>query len=335
MRSAENSSDSALRCYSQRLLNPFRGVVNIIRYKSAEAVTSDGIHWDIYVSNDSLLDGLSGKHAVQISDIRYGRWSKTEGLTRGPVYPSDEFFMLEEMGAVVYQHLLKVHHQLPFPFQDNIELWLLDKDHSPLALLNSVVEADDIDHYQLLDWRAGRLSKQSFRPACIQTNDTESAGCASDVLIDYINGCAGVPPAAQWFTRNQDGSATGMPGHNIDKALTGRVMNAEVFPPYFISSADTDEYHANLIHEFLEWQSPWLLLLDTLSREDRRYLEKCARKQALMVDLQYLLYPEVIDESFIRAARVEAKLRRSQMEEVSQDEVMSTFYIELNPSPTE
>jgi hypothetical protein len=243
--------------------------------------------------------------------------------------------MLEEMGAVVYQHLLKVHHQLPFSFKDNIELWLLDKGDRPLALLNSVVDADDIDNYQLLDWRAGSLSKQSFRPACLENADTEPAACAADILIDYINNCANAPPAAQWFIRNPDGSATGMPGHNIDESLTGRLIGAEDFPLYFISAVYADDYHTNLIHEFLEWQSPWLLLLDTLSSDERQYFEKCARKQALAVDRQYLLYPEVIDASFIRTARVEAKLRRSQMEEVSQDEVMSTFYIELNPSPTE
>ena len=74
MRESTDILSSAIRCYSQRLLNPFRGVVNIIRYKSAEAVTSDGIHWDIYVSNDSLLDGLDKNRSIQISDIRYGRW---------------------------------------------------------------------------------------------------------------------------------------------------------------------------------------------------------------------------------------------------------------------
>jgi hypothetical protein len=109
MREATDIPGSAIHCYSQRLLNPFRGSVNIIRYRSAEAVTSDGIHWDIYVSNDSLLDGLDKSRSIQISDIRYGRWSMQEGLIRGPVYPSDEFYRLEEMGAVVYQHLLKAH----------------------------------------------------------------------------------------------------------------------------------------------------------------------------------------------------------------------------------
>ena len=113
-----------IECYAQRLLNPFRGVVHVIRYESAEAVTTDGIDWDIYVANDALLDGLgrAGKRA-QISDIRYGHWSAEKGLKRGPLYPSDDFRRLEHMGAVVYEHLRRVHRDVPFQFHDQFELW--------------------------------------------------------------------------------------------------------------------------------------------------------------------------------------------------------------------
>ena len=335
MQESADNRDSAIRCYAQRLLNPFRGVVNIIRYKSAEAVTSDGIHWDLYVSNDSLLNGLDDGKSIQISDIRYGRWSKRAGLTRGPIYPSTEFYLMEEMGAVVYQYLLQVHEQVPFALNDSIELWLLDKNNKPLALLNAVTDEKDIDNYQLLDWRAGRLCKESFSSQHTNSAEEGSAGTAADILIKYINHCANMPPSAQWFQRKQDGSAIGLDGHNINESLTGRLIDADVFPEYFIKTGHDDDYYARLVHEFIEWQSPWLLLLDTLDRKDRQYFEKCARKQALIVDQQYLLYPEIIDESFIRSARVEAKLRRTQLQEVKQDEVMSTFYIELNPSPTE
>ncbi len=324
--------ESAIRCYSQRLLNPFRGAVNVIRYKSAEAVTSDGIQWDIYVSNAALLEGLDKTGNVQISDIRYGRWSREQGLTRGPVYPSDEFFMLEKMGSVVYQHLLSVHDKLPFPFLDSIELWLLDRQQRPLALLNAVVDQHDIDDYQLLDWRAGRLCKQAFSSESTDSSRYESA---ADQLIGMINGRAGSPPAAQWFDRKADGSAVGLHGHHIDPSLVGRTLGADAFPEFFISAGDTEEQSAALVEEFIAWQAPWLLLLHTLGEEQRRYFEQCARTQALIVDQQYLLYPEVVDESFLRAARVEAQLRRTQMQEVDPGEVMSTFYIELHPAPTE
>jgi hypothetical protein len=326
---------SAIQCYSQRLLNPFRGVVNIIRYKSAEAVTSDGIHWDIYVSNDSLLDGLDKSRSIQISDIRYGRWSEREGLIRGPVYPSDEFYTLEAMGAVVYQHLLKAHTRVPFPFNDSFELWLLDETGRPLALLNSAVDETSIDDYQLLDWRAGQLCRQSFSFPSMERTGAGAYDCVADHLIEYINSCASTPPAAQWFERKQGGSARAMHGHNIDDSLRGRMLDAEDFPEYFISTRHGDDDCSRLVNGFIEWQSPWLLLLNTLTSGQRQYFEQCARKQALVVDQQYLLYPEIIDESFIRAARVEARMRRAQKRDACPDEVMSTFYIELNPSPTE
>jgi len=125
-----------IECYAQRLLNPFRGVVHVIRFQSAEAVTTDGVEWDIYVANDALLDGLgrAGRRA-QISDIRYGHWSLEKGLKRGPLFPSDDFKRLEEMGAEAYRHLLKVHRDVPFAFRDAFELWLLDRDARPLARL--------------------------------------------------------------------------------------------------------------------------------------------------------------------------------------------------------
>ena len=326
---------SAIQCYSQRLLNPFRGVVNVIRYRSAEAVTSDGIHWDMYVSNDSLLDGMDSNRSIQISDIRYGRWSMHEGLIRGPVYPSDEFYRLEEMGAVVYEHLLKVHGRVPFPFNDMFELWLLDKANRPLALLNSAVNEAGIDDHQLLDWRAGQLCKQSFEFVDHKRADAVAHVCAGDHLIEHINSCASTPPVAQWFERKQDGSAMALRGHNIDASLYGRMLYSEDFPEFFISTRYEDDYYTRLVNGFIEWQSPWLLLLNTLAPEQRQHFEQCARKQATVVDQQYLLYPEIIDESFIRAARVEARMRRTQQQDVNQDEVMSTYYIELHPSPTE
>ena len=36
-------------CYSERILNPFRGVMNIIALDDAEAVTTDGVNWSLYV----------------------------------------------------------------------------------------------------------------------------------------------------------------------------------------------------------------------------------------------------------------------------------------------
>ena len=91
-----------------------------------------------------------------------------------------------------------------------------------------------------------------------------------------------------------------------------------------------------LINDFLNWQAPWLLLLPTLDTDTRRHYEQAARKQALIVQQQYKLYPEIIDKSAINTARVEAVFRRSEIQpEEEEEKILSTFYLELNPDSWE
>lgn len=159
-------SPGMIECYAQRLLNPYRGVVHTIRYESAEAVTTDGVEWDIYVANDALLEGLgrAGRRA-QISDIHYGHWSAYSGLKRGALYPSADFRRPEEMGAVVYEYLLKAHRDVPFALRDHFELWLLDARHRPLALVHSVLTETDTETDPPLDIRKWSIDHSYKRRA--------------------------------------------------------------------------------------------------------------------------------------------------------------------------
>ncbi len=123
-------------CYGQRMLNPFRGIINVIKYKAAEAVTTDGVRWDIYVKNESLLSDVHGKHhpskKIQVSEIRYATWT-TRGIKYGRVYQSEDYTRMAAQGDVLYRKILKINERLPFPLQDNHELWLLDQQLQPLA----------------------------------------------------------------------------------------------------------------------------------------------------------------------------------------------------------
>jgi hypothetical protein len=222
-----------ITCYTQRLLNPFRGVINCIRYESAEAVTRDGLRWDIYVSNDRLLDGMDTGRRVQISDIRYGSWSPETGLKRGPLYPSDDFRYLEHMGAIVYEHLLEVHDRIPFPLTDRFELWLLDREARPLALLDSAVRREDMELDQSAEWRAGQACRQTFTSTVADRLAPEPGreGAAAAYLSRHINACAGPSPAAQWFERLPDGSGAGLAGIDLEDALVGRALGAGNFLP--------------------------------------------------------------------------------------------------------
>jgi hypothetical protein len=319
-----------IECYAQRLLNPFRGVVHTIRYQSAEAVTTDGIEWDIYVANDALLDGLgrAGRRA-QISDIRYGHWSAEKGLKRGPLFPSDDFKRLENMGAVVYEHLLEVHRDVPFAFRDQFELWLLDQRERPLALLHSVRTDIETDTRPPLDWRAGLAAQEHFQSAAL-AGIGESAGV---YLTRHVNSLAS--GVVQWFRRSDDGAGLGLHTLQGGEHLCGRVLDADAFPQLFLSTAEMDAAHTRLVHDYHAWQAPWMLLLPHLDAGARSRLEACAFQQAELVEKHCRLYPVVLDRTALQAARVEAALIRSQPHNKTGDEVMPMYYIELSVSADE
>ena len=52
------------------------------------------------------------------------------------------------------------------------------------------------------------------------------------------------------------------------------------------------------------------------------------------MDNQYRLSPLIVDEAAIKAARVEATLRRNEVVENEEDNIMATYYIELNVTRT-
>jgi hypothetical protein len=321
-----------IECYAQRLLNPYRGVVHTIRHQSAEAVTTDGVEWGIYVANDALLDGLgrAGRRA-QISDIRYGHWSAEKGLKRGPLYPSEDFRRLEEMGALVYEYLLKAHRKVPFALRDHFELWLLDGENQPLALLHSVLTETETESDVPLDWRAGIAAQEKFQSSAV-TGLNEPPGA---YLTRYVNARAGRPATVQWFLRTDDGAGLGLRVVKGAAELKGRVLDAEAFPPLFIATAGMDAAHGQLVRDYHAWQAPWLLLLPHLDPATRSAMEVHARCHAEAIEKHHRLYPMVFDRMMLQAARVEAALQRSQSEKIPGEEVMSLDYIELNRNEAE
>jgi len=325
-----------LECYAQRLLNPFRGVMNIIAYQGAEAVTTDGLHWDIYVRDTELVEDLANSNKIQTSDIRYGSWSAAQGLKRGALYPSDDFRILEHRGAVVYEQVLRRHRQVPFPLRDNLELWLLDSDHQPLALLDSAVREEDIELDCHIDWRAGQECRRTFCSAAMQAlaQDDGAPASAGEYLTRHINSLAGAAPRAQWFRRTPDNAGEGLPGINLAPQLCGRRVAAEAFPRFFVREHSHDNPHRQLIQDFIAWQAPCLLLLQDLSRSRRARFEQLARARALAVDKHFALYPELVDEDTLNVARVEAALRRDRPDNTQPDDTLPTYYIELNITRT-
>lgn len=317
-------------CYAQRVLNPFRGAMQVIRHEAAEAVTMDGVNWDIYVRNDSLLAGTeSASGPVQVSEARFGRWSPDAGLKRGPLYPSEDFYRMERMGMVLYEQLRRLHDQVPFPFRDRYERWLLTAAGAPLVLLDSALERYAARPPGEGHWRIGLAAQEQFRSDALSDCRAAPGTSAGRYLMDYVNGLG---TQAVWFQRAPDGSGSRLDGGATDAGT----LPADAFPSMLIRTAGHDAAHARLLADFFAWQSPWLLLLAHLDTETRIRLERQARHRAAEVARQFHLYPECADPEQIQAARVEAMLTepgRCGATECGDD--MSTFYIELNPSGAE
>ena len=316
---------------AQRLLNPFRGAMHTLRYESAEAVTVDGVHWELYVTNTEIVPASGRARRGQISEIRYGTWSQSTGLRRGRLYPSDDFRRMEAVGNILFEQLTLLHQQVPFIFKDRFELWLLDEQVQPLALLESALDENALKFDLPVEWRAGIAARERFQSPSIAALHAGTTGTpnAGDYLTGYINARAGRPAAAQWFRRESDGRGVGLGGINLPAGLERRTAAAIDFPKLFLACTGHDAAHQKLIEDFHAWQAPWFLLLP-FDRDTRRTLEQQARRQAQVVDQQHRLYPTCVDETFIPAARVEALLRRSQQSpEQKQDDTLAPFYIEL------
>ena len=311
------------------MLNPFRGIFCCIRYLSAEAVTADGVHWDIYVSNDALREGLDENVIVQTSDIRYGKWSLETGLRRGPMYPSEDFRRLEEMGDTVYRYLLEMHDQVPFPFADNIELWLLGEDMMPLALLDSVTREQEIPASNAGNWQCGRLCREHFSSeALLHKHDSKPPGMAAEWLTQQIGLLAGSTWHRQWIKRSQD--------HSGKLLGTNQTLPPQAFPLLPLRDPEDGSLVSAVIKEYFLWLAPWLLQLDSLNERQRNSLEQSAARQALLMDKLYRLYPAITDESVLQAARVEAALRNTlqpESDEQIPDNRQATYYIEPDKRP--
>ena len=288
--------------YSQRMLNPFHGVVNTVVIPGAAAESQDGLHWFLYV--DGEAETQAG--GIPLPDIKYGSWSSLDGLKRAPVPPIPNYGAVEAAGqrllAAVRAHL----DEVPFPLADRYELWLLEKDtHEPLALIASAIEGEPLEMPEPAHWRAGQLARALFR---LEEAQDKGAPAPSEQLARLVNAAAGEPARAQWFRREGD-RAVGLAVPGGHEPLQGRVLPAGRFPPLLVRTRWHDPQAQRLVHAFLAWQAPYLLQLSHLDPATRAALERdaCARPSALAE--RFRLYPTFVDQDRLLSALVAQRLR--------------------------
>ena len=86
------------------------------------------------------------------------------------------------------------------------------------------------------------------------------------------------------------------------------------FPPCLIREDWGDEQRQDLCDRYIRRLAPRLLMVQGLPRTVRLRLEQAARDHVFDVERFFPLYPEVVDQSLLNAARVEATLRRAAAE---------------------
>ena len=283
---------SAPRYYSMRRLSPYQGTVQIVELPDFRAVTSDGIAWRVqFLNQRSRVSG----HAV---------WRADGGGN-----------LIETAYTRELIRALQNHPPLPFPPEDNLELWLLDaREQKPLALLGSTLGRIRPPRSVDTRWHATLAEDDSF----VAPSLAPGGGAAvtshiphSQVLSRCVQKAAGPLERAQWFRREDDGSGTGLHGSRLDDTQVGRKLGRDAFPELLLCEHWEVEQEQKLVSDYHEWQAPNLLTHDGLAYATRDRLERVACRQAEKLYRVRHFLPEIINRDLLNVAFVEAVIRRS------------------------
>jgi hypothetical protein len=266
--------------YALRRFCPYQGMVQVVDAGAARAYSTDGRHWTVRLQNPADARRPPARNAT-----------------------ADDLMQA-----------LNDRPPLPFPQQDRIELWLLDKlSRLPLALVKTRRAVADIDEVKDPSWRPF-LTNSGFH--CAVLNEAYAARRpaaaapprAQDVLERQVNLAARPLPVLQWFERLPDGSGIGHDGLRVDDTLRNRQLPRDAFPELLVADCWEDPTEQALVREYHAWHAPLLLAHQNLTRTTRCWLEGAARQHPARLLDNYAMFPEVLDRDAMQVALVSAKL---------------------------
>ncbi len=289
--------------YCVRRLSPFMGTIQAVEIEHARAISPDGVRWQLQIRTAVPRPPGAPPAPTARRFLRYGTWSRSEGLSRFPLPPGVDVEQVNTRAAALRERLEAARRPLPYPSRDRFELWLLDaRDRLPLALLASVTAPERLTLPAHPAWVAvpaeGLLTPGDRPPPA-----------ASGAVETRIRDRAGRPATAQWFERLPDGGGRGLDGVHLPDALHGRRLPAPAFPALLVSRRWNERSAREAVEDLLHWQAPWLLALDHLDETTRARLERDAVDRPLAVHAMRRLYPRILQPALIRRALVEAELR--------------------------
>ncbi len=281
-----------MRAYSQRLLPPYSGFVQIAESESARAQSFDGINWEIQF--------LSGDKQTNEQKYRVQGYGLDRGYYNVASLKNQELKTFMFPSCVDHDQVSESIHELteflstaqvPFPAGDIFEYWLLDgADESPLALIYSCCDESLMDTYPgQTEWTALPHSK-------MQVENTEDEQGRNEPPVNHrfqrlISNQAGINPRAAWFKRDQN--------------------DGDDFPRLLVREDWQEQTDHDLCQRYLMRKAPRLLMLQGLSANERERLELAAKQHVFEVAHYYPMYPEINDQQLMNTIRVEAKLRRA------------------------
>lgn len=281
--------------YAIRQLSPYRGMLFVVDIDCALAYSTNGHSWQVHCKNPFN---------------RYwpaGEWVEGEGGMLNNC---------QHAAAIIAA--LENHPPLPFPPQDTLELWLLDKTRSlPLALLKTQRAHAAPEKIGDPTWYPFVLTHTDFTAGCLAEADAKRDPRAwpvkhRDVLARQINDAARPLPAAQWFRRNPDGGGEGLDtGLRLDPAWIGRQLVAAAFPELPVRERWSQPTQRELVREYHNWIASLLLTQPGLSPATRLRLEDAALQNPEQLLAVYRVLPEIANPARLHAALIAAQLTQA------------------------
>lgn len=271
--------------YALRRFSPYQGMIQVVDVGDARAYSTDGRHWTVRLQSPNVRAAAT---------------------------------VIVDSSAATADDLMKSLNDrppLPFPQQDQVELWLLRKHNLlPLALIKTRRGVDDIDTVKDPFWRPFLTSNSGFH--CAELTESVQARRpgstmqprAQDVLEREVNLAARPLPALQWFQRLADGSGVGHGGMRVDEQMLGRHLPKEAFPELLVADTWEDPTVNALVRDYHAWHASQLLAHQNLSQATRQWLETAAYRRPGKLLNNYAMYPDVLDKDAMQVALVSAKL---------------------------
>lgn len=284
--------------FAVRRVNPFLGVMQIVEAEEGRALSCNGVVWEILVrATQGSSPGRFGQKDSKKTYYRFGMWSMNEGLMKRASSPAgdQDYFELASKCEILVEFVREHHCQLPFHLEDNLELWLFDRNNQqPLALLSSMIPGASLPSPEPGYWLS-----------CIGTEGSpgQRRFPQAQELETQVKQRAGFNINKYWVKRLHDGDGIIM--------NTGDTISADRFPVLLLDEKWANEDEQRRAREYIEWISPSLLTLQHLDNDTRARIERNLNIQAVSIEHHWHLYPEIVNQKLLNAARVQSKIENS------------------------